>query len=95
MTKEEILDILKKKDFIQSEFSVEKIGLFGSYAKNIATQKSDIDFYVEFRNKTFDNIAGLWVYPDSLYDKKIDIVHKHKHNSPTLLKRIKKDIIYG
>ncbi len=96
MTKEQIFEKLEKKmDFIRSEFEVEKIGLFGSYAKDKATKNSDIDFYVEFKNKTFDNIAGLWVYLESLYDKKVDIVHKHKNNNQTLLKHIKKDIVYG
>ena len=30
------------------EFSVRKIGLFGSYAAGRQTQKSDLDFVVEF-----------------------------------------------
>ena len=74
MTQEEILQILKeKKEYIQNNYEVEKIGLFGSYAKNTQTQQSDIDIYVEFKNKTFKNIAGLWVYLEDLYHKKIDL----------------------
>lgn len=26
------------------------------------TEDSDIDIYVEFKHKTFRNIAGLWIY---------------------------------
>ena len=96
MTKETILKILKEeKAFIEEEYAVDKIGLFGSYAKNLQTNSSDIDFYVEFKNKTFDNLAGLWVYLEALYHKKIDIVHKHKNNNQTLMKHIKSEIIYG
>jgi predicted nucleotidyltransferase len=50
---------------------------------------------VEFKNKTFDNLAGLWVYLEELYHKKIDIVHKHKHNNQLLIKQIKDEVVYG
>jgi predicted nucleotidyltransferase len=96
LTREEILNKLhQKRDFIENEFSVKKIGIFGSYVNNNQTDESDIDFYVEFKNKTFDNLAGLWVYLEELYQKKIDIVHKHKNNNKTLLQHIKKEVVYG
>jgi predicted nucleotidyltransferase len=96
MTKEEILTKLnEKKDFIQKEYGVKNIGLFGSYAKDQQSEDSDIDFYVEFKEKTFDNLAGLWVYLEELYHKKIDIVHKHKHNNKILIKRIEDEVVYG
>lgn len=57
MTKANLLKILnEKKEFLEKEFEVQKIGLFGSYAKNMQTSNSDIDFYVEFKKKTFDNL---------------------------------------
>ena len=53
MSRDEILKILlEHKRYIQTNFEVEKIGLFGSYAKDTATTNSDIDIYVEFKNKT-------------------------------------------
>ena len=96
MTKTEILQILKEhKSSIQKNFSVNKIGLFGSYANGTQTQDSDIDFYVEFKQKTFDNLSGLWVYLEELYHKKIDIVHKHKNSNEVFLSRIREGVIYG
>ena len=95
MTKTEILQILKEhKASIQKNFSVNKIGLFGSYANNTQTEDSDIDFYVEFKQKTFDNLSGLWVYLEELYQKKIDIVHKHKNSNEVMLNRIWERVIY-
>jgi len=92
------IDILNKlsdnKTYIEKEFEVKKIGLFGSYAKDEQTQDSDIDIYVEFRHKTFDNIAGLWNYLEELYHKKIDLFHKHKNNNKVILSNIQKDVIY-
>ena len=41
MTKNDILEKLsEKKDYIQNTFEVEKIGLFGSYAKDMQTEIS-------------------------------------------------------
>jgi len=94
MTKDEILNELSKnKSYIEQNFEVDKIGLFGSYAKGKQTEDSDIDIYVEFRHKTFDNLAGLWNYLEELYHKKIDLFHKHKNNNKVIISNIQKDVI--
>ena len=96
MDKSEILQKLSEhKAYIQSNYEVEKIGLFGSYAKDKQTPQSDIDIYVEFRHKTFRNLAGLWVYLEELYHKKIDLVHKHKRSKGAIFDAIQKEVIYG
>jgi len=96
MTKNEILNTLSdNKNYIEEHFEVEKIGLFGSYAKGKQTEDSDIDIYVEFRHKTFDNLAGLWNYLEELYHKKVDLFHKHKNNNKVIISNIQKDVIYG
>lgn len=96
MTKEDILQTLKEhKQYIQNNYEVEKIGLFGSYAKDMQTTNSDIDIYVEFKNKTFRNLAGLWVYLEELYHTKIDLVHKHKRAKGAIFESIQKEVIYG
>jgi len=52
MTKEYILNILKENHtLLERRYAVDSIGLFGSYAKGIANEKSDIDFYVVFKKK--------------------------------------------
>lgn len=96
MTKNKILNELSKnKSYIEQNFEVERIGLFGSYAKGKQTEESDIDIYVEFKHKTFDNLAGLWNYLEELYHKKIDLYHKHKNNNQVIISNIQKDVIYG
>ncbi len=96
MTKNDILDKLKKeKEYIQKTYAVDKIGLFGSYAKDTQTEASDIDIYVEFKHKTFDNLAGLWNYLEDIYKKKVDLLHKHKRSKGAIFDSIKKEVIYG
>ncbi|NPA81358.1 MAG: hypothetical protein GXO31_01990 [Epsilonproteobacteria bacterium] len=95
MTKEEILQFLKdNKSYLQSKFSVEKIGLFGSYAKNKNKEDSDIDFYVILKNRTLDNMTGLWLYLEKKLQRKIDIVYNHPQIRDGLKKEIEQEIIY-
>ena len=96
MTKNDILEKLtQEKEYIQNTFEVDKIGILGSYAKDMQTQNSDIDIYVEFKNKTFKNISGLWVFLEELYNKKIALMHKHKISKGAIFNEIQKEVIYG
>jgi len=55
LTKEEILATLREqKDFLHEKFFVKRIGIFGSFARNEATEKSDIDFLVSFEEGNLD-----------------------------------------
>jgi len=96
MTKNDILEkLIENKEYIQKTYEVDKIGLFGSYAKESQTKDSDIDIYVEFRHKTFDNLAGLWNYLEAIYSKKVDLLHKHKRSQGAIFDSIQKEVIYG
>lgn len=96
MTKQDILQKLtQEKEYIQKTYEVDKIGLFGSYAKDQQTPNSDIDIYVEFKNKTFDNLTGLWNYLEEMYHTKIDLLHKHKRSKGAIFESIQKEVIYG
>lgn len=95
-TKEEILSLLTdRKEYLRQTFSVEKIGLFGSYAKNLQRTDSDIDIYVEFGHKTFDNLTGLWDYLETLYNRKVDLLYKHTQSKGALFEKIRSEVIFG
>ena len=95
MNKEEILNKLKEIKPLYEKEGLEILGVFGSYAKDTQTQNSDIDIYVEFKNKTFKNISGLWVFLEELYNKKIDLMHKHKRSNGAIFDIFQKEVIYG
>lgn len=96
MTKNDILKVLaEEKEYLKKTYEIDKIGLFGSYAKGMQTEESDIDIYVEFKNKTFKNIAGLWVYLENIYNKKIDLLYKHKRTKGAIFEQIQKEVTYG
>ena len=84
-----ILDILKtKKQYIQTNFSVNSIGLFGSYARDEADDNSDIDILVTFSEPTFDHYMDLKFYLEDIFEKPVDIVIEK-----TIKKRLKKTIL--
>lgn len=54
-TQTQLLDFLKtNKPHLQKQYGIEKIGLFGSYAKGTQTPQSDLDIILEFRDGTDD-----------------------------------------
>ena len=95
LNKTTILNYLKSNlTEFQNRYSVEKIGVFGSYARDEESQNSDIDIFVKMKPSLFDLIA-VKTRIESDLDKKVDIIREHKNLKPLLLKMIKKDLIYA
>lgn len=95
MTKSDILNYLKEHNQeFKSLYDVEKIGLFGSYARDEATDDSDIDIFVKMKPSMFDMIAVKEQIEEDLH-KKVDIIREHKNIKPFFLEMINKDLIYA
>jgi len=94
MTKDDVLNYLKEhyQEF-HSQYSVEKIGLFGSYARDEATKDSDIDIFVTMKPNMFGMISMKEQIEKDLHAK-VDIIREHKNMKPLFLEMIKKDLIY-
>ena len=92
----EIIDFLKsEKTFLSNEFGVVNIGLFGSFAKGEQTADSDIDILVELKETRFDWLAGLKIYLEQSFEKKIELVRKSNLLKSRFIRRVEKDIIYA
>lgn len=75
MNKEEVQRTLNEhKAYIAEAFSVEKIGLFGSFARDEQTEESDIDLLVEFKQPVGFEFIELKEYLESLFQKRVDLV---------------------
>jgi uncharacterized protein len=53
---------------------VRKIGLFGSFKRGEARQKSDIDILVLLEKPTFDSYMEVKFYLEDLFGRKVDLV---------------------
>ncbi len=95
ITKNEILNYLKEHyEEFHHKYKVEKIGLFGSYARDEATQESDIDIFVQMHPKLLDMIAIKQLIEEDLHHK-VDIVRLREKMNPYLKKHILEDGIYA
>ena len=75
LTKDEITRILKAHyPYLASKYGVKRIGLFGSYAKDIPTEKSDIDLVVEFDRPIGFQFFEFVEYVESLLGKSVDVL---------------------
>jgi hypothetical protein len=71
------LKLLKEhENVIKERFCVENIGIFGSFARGEARDKSDVDVLVDFTEgkKTFDNFMELKFYLEELFGRDVDLV---------------------
>jgi predicted nucleotidyltransferase len=96
-TRHEILDFLSsKKAFLQEHFHLSKIALFGSFSRDEAHSKSDIDILIELQEGT-ENIHDLKnelrAYLSSHLHRKVDIA-REKYLKPYVKEHILKDALY-
>jgi uncharacterized protein len=74
LTGKEIIRILNAKKSILDSYTVKKIGLFGSFAKDKQNKNSDIDLIVEFGNPDLDNFMDLVDYLENLFGRKVEVL---------------------
>ena len=90
-TREEyIAFITSHAEELQNTFGITSLRLFGSVARNEHHEGSDVDVFVEMPPKFF-LVVRLNVYLEELLDNPVDIIRKHQHLNPILLKEIERD----
>lgn len=95
LTKEYIIHFLKSnKKFLQKEFEIDEIILFGSYARDEATEKSDVDILIEAKNKNFDKKFDLKEFLEKEFNKKVDLAYIDSVR-PFIMHFIKEELIYA
>lgn len=94
MTKEYILDFLKfHKEELKNNFSLTKIGLFGSYARDCVNENSDIDIVIHSENKDFFIREDLREYLEKNLHTPVNIGYFDSLRT-YYRNKIEKDIIY-
>ena len=67
--------LLEHRDDL-AKMNVKRIGVFGSFIRNEQTEKSDIDFLVEYQKgaKSFDNYIALVNYLEKSFSRNVDLL---------------------
>jgi len=76
------------KPFLNREYSVKEIGLFGSFASDSAKDDSDIDLLIELEKPIGWKFFSLEIYLEQIFGRKIDLVTKN-----ALREKLKEDIL--
>lgn len=94
-SKEDILGFLRKnKVFLKKEFDVDKIMLFGSYARGEARNDSDIDLLIESTKKSFEKSYKLKIFLEKNFNKDVDVIYSDSVH-PFIMSFIKEEMIYA
>jgi len=74
LTHEQIVEVVTKT---AKEFSLTKVDYFGSYADGSATEESDLDLLVEFKESVVSilTVIGLKQYLEDELNKPVDVIH--------------------
>jgi len=95
MHQEEILKFLKKfKDENKKKYHIERLGIFGSFAKNTASHSSDIDIVIVLEKQDLFEIIGIKQALEEILDSHVDIVSYRDKMNSFLKKRIDNEAIY-
>ena len=95
MNKQGIIEtISSEKKYLQTQFGVEEIALFGSHARDEAQSGSDVDILVKLNSRSLNNYFNLLDFLEARLHTRIDLVTKHKNLPETFIRLINKDIIY-
>ena len=78
LTKNDILNKLNElKPILWEDYSVRRIGLFGSFTDDSNTDESDIDILVEFEKPIGWKYFSLEIYLENIFKRKIDLVTRN------------------
>jgi uncharacterized protein len=90
--KEDILNKIKKHKRQITSYGIRNVGLFGSYARDEQTIKSDIDF--DLAHEKFDNFMAICDFLEHMFKgEKVEIVTK-SGLSPYIGPKILKEVVY-
>ena len=86
--------IREKRSELAVRFTVQRIGVFGSYARGNAGPESDVDILVDLKEPTFDNYMDLKFYLEEILDHPVDLVI-HDAIKPRLKPIIEQEVVYA
>ncbi|MDR0327728.1 MAG: nucleotidyltransferase domain-containing protein [Planctomycetaceae bacterium] len=94
LTREDILQILRdNKERFAEKYGVTKLGLFGSFARNEATEESDVDVCVEMPPNFF-SVAAVREELESSFRRSVDIVRLREELRELFKQRLQRETMY-
>lgn len=90
--------LLKLKAFKKekaSSFNIDKLGVFGSVARNEHDEFSDIDVVMSYTEPLdFFQLGKMKKELELLLNNKVDLITLHQYLQPSFLTNLNKDVVY-
>ena len=92
---QEIINKLKaEKNYLQKQYKVTRLGIFGSFVHGKETPESDIDILIEFSEVPgMREFFSTEEYLENIFHRKIDLV-REKAIRPELKAQILSEVVY-
>ena len=95
LTSLSVVRILKKfKEENADKYGIQKIGFFGSYAREEQTIDSDVDVCVLLETPSYMTRAAIKEELEILFDREVDVVSLSAKMSPAFKESIENEAIY-
>ena len=95
LQKSDILESLRKfKKYKGSAYDIVRIGIFGSIARGMVKDDSDIDVVVVLGKPDMFNLIGIKQDLEDEFRCKIDLVRRRENMNPFLKKMIDEEAVY-
>jgi hypothetical protein len=82
------------KQQLGDRFGIQRLGIFGSVARNENTDQSDIDIVVEIDNPSLSGLYELRNSLKSLFGCEVDLIRYRETLRPLFKSNINRDAIY-
>lgn len=95
MDRKEIIRRLKRfKELKGNSYNIIRIGLFGSMARGMPHDGSDIDVVVDLEKPDMFNLIGIKQDLEDEFHRSVDLIRYREKMNPYLKKRIEKEALY-
>ncbi|MDH4200025.1 MAG: nucleotidyltransferase family protein [Spirochaetia bacterium] len=92
--KNSVISLIKKNlNELTKKYAITRIGIFGSLAREQATEESDIDIVVEMEPDLFKR-ASLKSELEIILGTKVDVIRYSQRMNPHLKQRIDREVLY-
>jgi predicted nucleotidyltransferase len=93
--KQQIIKLVIKNKQAFRDLGAKSVGLFGSFARDGQTNKSDVDLLVDFLpgRKSYRNLLGLADLAEKLVGREVEVLTLQSV-TPSLASYIKRDVEY-
>jgi hypothetical protein len=89
----EVLQLYKREH--ADEFGIMRIGIFGSVARNEATEQSDVDVVIETKHPNLFKLSRIRLDLEELMHTHVDLVSYRDSMNTFLKERIQKEAVYA